>query len=73
MDSTALIFSDTKVGMTIVDGDGDEGIITDNSDIHNIHIRYTKYDNKLVSAEGVGLICLDPECAQYERIYKKLC
>lgn len=57
-----LTFNELKVGMKIKH-DGDNGIITECLDSHNIHVVFGN--------SSLGLFCLDKKCGKNNKIYKK--
>ena len=60
-----LVYADIRVGMKVIDNDGDIGIITQCEDPHNVIIRY---DN-----EGVGIYCLVESCELFGRSLLYVC
>lgn len=62
LDPTKRLTHETiKVGMTVIDSDGDIGTVTDCRDVHNIQVKYGE--------DGLGLICLDPNCEEDENSF----
>lgn len=51
-----LLFADIKVGMKVMDEDGDIGTVKECSDIHNI---FVVFDNE---ESSTGFYCLEPGC-----------
>lgn len=49
-----LLYADIKIGMKVIDEDGDVGTIKECDDAHNILVEFTN--------GGTGLYCLVPNC-----------
>jgi len=56
-DKNPLTFSDIYIGMSVIDSDGDVGVVTSMKDAHNIEVK----------GEGMtGLYCVDTNCKEYD-------
>jgi len=58
MKNKKLLFKDLKLGMKVIDNDGQGGVITECSDIHNIYIKHLD--------GGSGFYCLDTKCEDFD-------
>lgn len=61
---TPLEYWEISKDMKVYDSNGDIGTVIEWNDIHNVHISFDK--------GGSGLICMDPNCHEYERLYSYL-
>ncbi len=58
----SLKYEDVEVGIKVIDGDDNIGVIKDCFDIRNIIVEYLD--------GGSGLYCLDSTCNNYDPLYK---
>ena len=56
-----LLYADVKVGMVVIDADGDDGIITEIEDSHNVWVNY--------GCNGSGVFCMDKDCKDFDQLY----
>ena len=56
-----LLYADVKVGMAVIDADGDEGIITEIDDSHNVWVK--------IGDKGSGIYCMSKECKEFDQLY----
>ena len=56
-DKKPLTFSDIYVGMSVIDSDGDVGVVTSMKDAHNIEVK---------GEYMTGLYCVAPNCIEYD-------
>ena len=65
-----ISYEDVYIGLEVSDEDGDNGIITEIYDSHNIMVVYYNNENNDTTTGGSGLYCLEKDCKDYDKLWK---
>jgi len=61
-----LTFNDIKVGLKVLDEQGDIGSVTTIENIHNISVDFNEF-----GIHGFGIYCLDKNCKDYSPLFSE--